>query len=185
MRGAGEVLLSPHAGVRRVAVAGVAGAGKTTFADALAARLGVPHVELDGLYHGAGWVPRPSFLDDVRAFVADDAWVTEWQYASARPLVAGRAELLVWLDLPTPLVLLRVLRRTLRRRLRREVLWNGNVEQPLWRALVDPEHILRWAWRTRSKYRDGLVDRTAAENPGLTVVRLRSRRAVREWLAGW
>jgi adenylate kinase family enzyme len=76
---------------RRVLVAGASGAGKTTVAGRVAAVLGVPHVELDSLYHGPGWVPRPEFEADVYAFTAGPAWVTEWQYTKVRPLLAARA----------------------------------------------------------------------------------------------
>ena len=78
----------------RVLVAGISGAGKTTLAGRVAARLDVPHVEIDGLFHGPGWIPREAFVSDVRAFVARDAWVTEWQYAPVRTLLVERAELL-------------------------------------------------------------------------------------------
>ena len=47
----------PH----RILVAGTSGAGKTTVAAALSARLGIPHTDIDGLYHGPGWTPRPEF----------------------------------------------------------------------------------------------------------------------------
>jgi len=179
------VLLSVPSGraPRRIAVAGVSGVGKTTLSRAVAARLGVPHVETDGLHHGPGWTPRPEFLDDVRRTVAGEAWVMEWQYAAARPLIAARAELLVWIDLPTPVTMTRVVRRTLRRRARREELWNGNQEPPLRTFLTEPDHIVRWAWRTRHKYRDGAVAEAARAHPDLVVVRLRSRGAVRRWLA--
>ncbi|MDT9594279.1 AAA family ATPase [Nocardioides zeae] len=167
---------------RRFAVAGVSGVGKTTLARGIAARLGVPHTETDALFHGPGWTPRPEFLDDVRAAVAEDAWVMEWLYSAARPVIAGRADVLVWLDLPTRVTMTRVVRRTLGRRLRRTVLWNGNVEQPLHRVLRDPDHIVRWAWRTRHKLRDGLVATTLAQHPHLQVVWLRSRREAVAWL---
>ena len=32
-------------------------------------------------------------------------------------------------------------------RLGRQVLWNGNIEPPLWTVFTDPEHIVRWACR--------------------------------------
>lgn len=85
---------------RRIVIAGVSGTGKTTLARRVAAITGVPHTEIDALFHGAGWTPRPEFLGDVRALVAGDTWITEWQYGDARPLIAERMDLLVWLDLP-------------------------------------------------------------------------------------
>ncbi|WP_251153025.1 AAA family ATPase [Cellulosimicrobium sp. Marseille-Q4280] len=168
---------------RRITVAGVSGSGKTTLAGRLSQRLGVPHTDIDGLYHGPGWVPRPEFLDDVRALLAQDTFVTEWQYSTARPLILARVELLVWLDLPTSATMRQVLGRTVRRSVRREVLWNGNVEPPLWRSVLQPpeENIVRWAWVTRHKYRD-LPERVARDAPHVALVRLRSRREVDRWV---
>ncbi|WP_253691330.1 AAA family ATPase [Cellulosimicrobium protaetiae] len=170
---------------RRIAVAGVSGAGKTTLARSLGARLGIPYTELDALHHGPAWTPRPAFLDDVRTLVAQDAFVTEWQYTTARPLVLARAEVLVWLDLPTRVTMRQVVTRTVRRSVRREVLWNGNVEPPLWRTWykAPDENIVRWAWSTRHQYRD-LPAVVARDAPDVVVVRLRTRRESAQWLAG-
>lgn len=168
---------------RRVLVAGVSGSGKTTLAGRIGARLGIPHIELDGLHHGQGWRPRPQFLDDVRTLASGECWVTEWQYAAARPLLAVRADLLVWLDLPFPLTLSRLVVRTVRRRLRREVLWHGNIEPPLHTILTDREHVVRWAIAGRHKL-EHRVPSTLAEFPHLVGVRLRSRRDVERWVAG-
>lgn len=165
----------------RITVAGVTGAGKSTLARRIGAILALPYTELDALHHGPGWQPRPEFLADVERLVAGEAWITEWQYASARPLIAARAELLVWLDLPYPLTFTRVVRRTVRRRVRREELWNGNQEPPLRTILTDPEHVIRWSVRTRGKPAE-LVARAAIDHPGLEIVRLRSQRAVERWL---
>jgi adenylate kinase family enzyme len=169
---------------RRVVVAGVSGSGKTTLSSRIAAETGGAAIEIDALFHGPDWVPRPEFLQDVRAFTDEDAWTTEWQYGSARGLLAERADLLVWLDLPfLRTTLPRVVWRTIRRRVRREVLWNGNVEPSFATFFTDPEHIVRWAISTRGKYRER-VPALQVRHPHLVIVRLRSPRDVERWLAG-
>ena len=169
---------------RRILVTGTSGAGKTTLAGALAQRLGVPHTDIDGLYHGPGWVPRPEFSDDVAALAAREEWVTEWQYSVVRPLLLGRADLLVWLDLTRATVMRQIVPRTLCRRLRRVELWNGNVEPPLWTLLTDPDHILRWAWRTHPKTTARVHQVLASTDPPL-VVRLRNRDEVTADVLAW
>lgn len=169
---------------RRVLVAGVSGAGKTTLARRIAAVTGGRHTEIDALYHGPGWVPLPDFVADVRAFMAAESWTTEWQYTAARPILAQQADLLVWLDLPFVRVTLpRVMGRTIRRRIQRVELWNGNVEPPLRTILTDREHIVRWAISTRKTY-DQRVPSLETRYPQLVIVRLRTQRDVEQWLAG-
>ena len=97
----------------------------------MATILELRYVELDALYHGANWTPRPEFLEDVERFAGGSRWVNEWQYPAVRMLLAEHADLLVLLDLPQWLAMARVVRRTLLRRLRHTELWNGNVEPPL------------------------------------------------------
>lgn len=169
---------------RRIIVAGVSGVGKTTLARRIAEIAHVPHTEIDALFHGPEWTPRPTFLAEVRDLVARDAWVTEWQYSEARPLLTARADTLVWLDLPFwTTTFPRVVRRTAGRRMRRQPLWNGNVEPPFHTILIDREHIVRWAVSTRHKYRRRIPVLDADVGP-LTVVRLRSSRDVETWMTG-
>ncbi len=167
----------------RVLVAGASGAGKTRLAAAVAAARGLPHVELDALFHGPGWVPRPSFRSDVERLAAADHWVTEWQYDAVRDLLAARAELLVWLDLPRTVVVRQLVRRTVVRRLQRRELWNGNREAALRTFLTDPEHVVRWSWTTYA-HTEPRVRALHEQRPELPVVRLRSRREVDRWLTG-
>lgn len=166
----------------KILVAGTSGSGKTTLAAAIADVLAIPHVEIDMLYHGPNWTPRPSFETDVCNFSARAAWVTEWQYSQVRALLAERADLVVWLDLPRGSVMRQVIVRTLRRRWRRESLWNGNLEPPLWTFLHDDEHIVRWAWTTHPRTA-GLVHELAARRPELPIVRLCSHREANRWLS--
>lgn len=167
----------------RVLIAGTSGSGKTTLAERVAEALGVPHVEMDALYHGPNWTPRESFQADVESASSQKAWVMEWQYSHVRPLLADRADLLVWLDLPRRTVMRQVIHRTIRRRLRRQTLWNGNLEPPLWTFLHDAEHIVRWAWRTHGATAVR-VQELLVRRPDLHVVRVRSHHEAAHWVAG-
>ncbi len=167
---------------RRVVVAGTTGSGKTTLARRIGATLKLPVTEMDALHHGPAWTPRPEFMADVEAYSSANAWVSEWQYPDARELLADRADTMVWLDVATPVTMLRVMRRTVVRRLRDEELWNGNKEAPLRTVFTDPEHIVRWAWRTRHLLRE-LVPEVEATHPQLVVVRLHNRSDVDRFVA--
>ncbi|HSK24804.1 MAG TPA: hypothetical protein VK906_16590 [Egicoccus sp.] len=175
--------------MQRVAIVGNAGSGKSTLARQLAAGLGLVHVELDAIFHQPGWTPLPEdvFRDRVAPLVADDRWVTDGNYGAVRDLVWARADTIVWLDLPRHVVTPRIVRRSLLRAVRRQELWNGNREQ--WRNLlsVDPErNIVLWSvtrhGEHRRKYRQRLL--VDAPPPGVEVVHLRSRAAVRRWRDG-
>jgi adenylate kinase family enzyme len=167
----------------RVLVAGTSGSGKSAIAARIAELLGIPHVEIDALYHGQNWEPRPTFESDVAEFSTWPTWVTEWQYRHVRLLLSERADLAVWLDLPRRTVMRQVTRRTVRRRLRREPLWNDNREPPLWTIVHDGEHIIRWAWSTHHQTGPRVLD-LAERRPELPIVRLRSHREAKNWLIG-
>ena len=162
-------------------MAGATGVGKSTLALQVAARLALPYVELDALYHGPQWQPRPTFRDDVIALAAQEDWITEWQYTVARPLLAERADALIFLEMSRWLTTWRVVRRTLRRVLHRSELWNGNREAPLWTILNDPDHIIRWAIRTHREHAPR-VRALAEKRPELTILWLSSRRELKAWI---
>lgn len=165
--------------MQRVLIAGSSGSGKSTLAAELASRLRLPYTELDSLFHGPGWVPRPEFLDDVRTVVAGDSWVSEWQYPDARPLLLAHADTLIWLDFPRRTVMHRVLRRSLRLAVRRQPVFNGNTES--FRDWLDPGHPIRWAWSAHHQVRANVLA-ALAQRPELTVLRFRSPAEVRRWL---
>jgi adenylate kinase family enzyme len=169
----------PHRPMR-VLVAGPSGSGKTTMCALLARSWGLLQVELDALHHGPNWVPRPEFEADVHAFVARPRWVTEWQYTSKLgSLLADHADLVVWLDHPRRTVMRQVVVRTVVRRLRDEELWNGNREGPLRALFTDPDHIIRWAWRTHGRPGEKVRDLLAEHDT--TIVRLRGVRQRKAW----
>jgi adenylate kinase family enzyme len=177
---AGEPL--PHR-PSRVTVNGTSGSGKSTLSRRIGEILDLPYTEMDSLFHGPGWTPNPAFVEVVDAITAHPRWVCEYQYDAVRPMLSGRADLVVWLDLPTPLTLWRVTRRTLTRRFRRQELWNGNTEGPIREFFTDREHVVRYAWTTRHDARARTLG-LLTSHPHLPVVRLRSPREAEQWLEG-
>ena len=171
--------------MQRIAVVGTSGAGKTTFAAALAAQLGCPCVELDALHWEAGW--RMAELDVFRARVAaataGERWVCDGSYSKVREVVWARADTLVWLDYPLPLVLARLVRRTASRWWRAEELWNGNRESL--REHFSRESLVIWAVKQHRRNRTAYPAALARpEYAHLELVRLTSPRLAERWLAG-
>lgn len=144
--------------VRRVSVVGNSGSGKSTLASALAQRLGVPHVELDSIWHQPDWaeLPPDEFAARVRSIIADHGgWVIDGNYSRVRDDIWQRADTVVWIDPPRAVVMRQVIGRTLRRVIRRTELWNGNREP--WSSLytLDPQRsIIAWAWTKHRRYRE-------------------------------
>jgi adenylate kinase family enzyme len=181
----GDVLRS--AIVRRVSVVGNSGSGKSTLATRLAAAIGVPHLELDSVFHQPDWTPlrADEFRQAIGAAVAGDCWVMDGNYSAVRPLIWARADTVVWLDLPRRTVMRQVAWRTLRRAATREELWNGNRE-PLSNFLRwDPEQsVISWAWHNHAKYHARYTAAAAdPANAHLAFVRLASRREITRFLA--
>ena len=161
---------------------GNSGSGKTTLARALAMSLGIPHIELDSIFHREGWdqTPDEEFIAEVNARTTAESWVVDGNYTShgVMDVVWPRCDTIVWLDPPRRTVMRRVVSRTLRRVITRQKLW-GKVTEP-WTNLysLDPyENIIVWAWtrfdHTRDKYERCSRDGTWSH---ADVHRLRTRR---------
>ena len=134
---------------RRVVVAGATGSGKTTLARRIGTVLELPVTEMDALHHGRGLDAAAGVHSrrrdvQLRRRLGVGVAVPRGTRAAGRPRrhhdLARRGH---------GVAMARVVRRTVARRLRDEELWHGNKEAPLHTVFADPEHIVRWAWRTR------------------------------------
>lgn len=179
-RGSLEVPLGP-----RVVVGGISGSGKTTLARELARRIGGTHVELDSLFHKAGWQQSTDEEFDAKISAAlaaaGDRWVVDGNYSRTRPLTWPHATTIVFLDYPFGFATLRTIKRTARRLVTREPLWNGNRED--WRNLFDKGHPIWWSMtkyrENRAKYLALISDPAWAH---LDVVHIRRPSELTRWL---
>jgi len=161
----------------RIVVVGTSGAGKTTLARRLAARLELPHIELDAINWQPGWRDLTrhdpdEFIRRVTKAVREDAWIVDGNYGLVSDRVWRRATHMVWLDYGRPVIMVRVIARSVFRTVFRTELWAGNRER--WRHMLRPSHPIRWAWTTWDPRRREFAERLAREeHAGLVVIRVR------------
>ena len=170
--------------MQRVAVIGNTGSGKSTLAGRLAAVLGGAFVDIDALNWGPDWTPAPVpvLRQRVTAALAGDCWAVAGNYSTVRDIIWSRADTLVWLDYPLPLVLRRLFRRTVRRVVMREELWNGNREH-LRAQFASRDSLFLFAVKAhRRRRREYPVELARPEYAHLRVLRFHRPEAMEQWL---
>jgi adenylate kinase family enzyme len=170
--------------MNRISVIGTSGSGKTAFADKLARILHIPHVELDALHWEADWIPahKEIFRSRVREVVEAERWVVDGNYSkSARDLVWGRADTIVWLDFSFTVTIGRVLRRTIYRLVTSEKCCNGNRERV--GMALSRDSIILWALQSYKRHRmEYPLLLATQEQRGARTVRLHSPKEADRWL---
>ena len=165
--------------MKRVAIIGPGGAGKSTLARRLGAQTGLPVVHLDVEHWLPGWIEpdEEEWHERVVALASGERWIMDGNYGGTMRERIARADTIVFLDLPRSTCVWRALKRAVRRQPRPDMA-AGCEER------VDFT-FLKWIWDYPATRRPGILAMLReARADGATVVRLRSQRAVDGWLAG-
>ncbi|MHC4821729.1 MAG: P-loop NTPase family protein [Planctomycetota bacterium] len=86
--------------MRRIAVLGCSGAGKSRLSEELGCRLELPAICLDAHYWNPGWKPTPTaeWERRERQLLSGDAWVADGHYLATLHARADLCDTLVYLD---------------------------------------------------------------------------------------
>ena len=140
-----------HFPYKRLVIIGTTSSGKSTLADRIAKRFGLNFIELDALHWEPNWqeAPLEVFRERVRMATQAERWIVSGNYHVVRDLVWTKAEAVIWLDYPFPLVFWQLTRRTFTRWWTQELLWGKNIEPFLVHfKLWSQESLFHWLFKT-------------------------------------
>jgi adenylate kinase family enzyme len=168
--------------MRKIAVVGPVGAGKSHLASELGKLLGIPVLHLDALFWGPGWVATPPGEWEARQrnMLAAGSWVVEAQFDDVLPDWFREADTVVFVDASPLRCLWRVARRRLNRRASVGIP-AGTEPGPAHRALAK---FVRNQWRYRTSVRRELLAELAHRREGRRVVVIRRRSDTAAFLSG-
>lgn len=164
--------------MKRVAMVGCSGGGKSRLARRLAEKTGLPVVHIDQEYWLPGWIAPP--LENWRVrhaeLIAELEWIIDGNSPNTLAARVARADMVVFLDMPRWRCLLRVLWRLLTT--------FGKVREDM--APGCPERFdlefLRYIWTFKLDQEPRILEAFEKRSDACEVVRLSSTREVEGWL---
>lgn len=98
---------------KRLAIFGLPGSGKSTFANKLGKMLNIPTHHLDRHYFIAKWKMRPrhEFLAVQKEMIQEDSWIIEGNSIATLEMRFARADTVIYFHLPRYLCLWRIFKR--------------------------------------------------------------------------
>jgi adenylate kinase family enzyme len=183
-----QMTLQALEGASRISVVGPSGSGKTRLSRELNDRLRLPLHELDAIRFDRSGRARANdaFIASVEEVINRDKWIVDGHYRDTRSMVWRRSQLVIWLNLPLPLVFWRLLRRGVAKKfasasggpeLHHAPIGHEPTERPAtasWRARLNR---IAKTIRERSEYRSMLG---SLEARGVRILELRSTREANE-----
>ncbi|MDJ0823244.1 MAG: AAA family ATPase [Paracoccaceae bacterium] len=165
--------------MRRVMILGQPGSGKSTLAREMGRRTGLPVVHVDHLHWKPGWVERDR--DEKIALALAEQAKPEWIFEGSLSVTYedrfARADTIIFLDMPLPLRLRRVVWRTLRHYGRTRPDMQENCPERF------SGEFYKWIWDTRQTGKRKPMRLIAAAGPDKDAHHLTSPAQVRQYLA--
>jgi adenylate kinase family enzyme len=99
--------------LKRIAIFGRPGSGKSTFAHQLSIQTGLPCYHLDKIFFVDGWVERPQneFINDQKNWIIKNKWIIDGNSFRTLEMRYAQADLCVYFELPFWLCFYRIFKR--------------------------------------------------------------------------
>ncbi|MBI2285316.1 hypothetical protein HYU82_00635 [Candidatus Saccharibacteria bacterium] len=135
--------------MKRVAIIGSPGAGKTTFATELADRSGLPLIHLDYYYHDKAHnyeTDKEAWRKKVSQLIKGDKWIVDGNYSSSYDIRLPAADTIIFFNMPRSISLWRVMKRRVRyhKKARPDM-------PPAWKEKADLG-FLKYVWGFKKSY---------------------------------
>jgi len=164
----------------RITILGLPGSGKSTLARKISDKLHIPYIHIDRFWleagggHNSRTTPDPEkahahVRERVLEAIKAESWVSDGVYRLVQPEIAGRADTIVFLDIPLWRRLLNHAERTIHRRHRQG-------EMTFWNDIAFFVEIVSRDLRKKTKIQ------TLIDNYGTEAVVLRSRKEIDTYL---
>lgn len=146
--------------MQKIIVVGSSCSGKTSTGRLIEKHSGIPFIDLDDVFWKPGWqgTDDDEFREKIDKITKNDSWCLSGNYNRINDLTWARADAIVWLNFPFPVVFRQALYRTFKRALTKELVCNGNTES-LVKAFFSKDSILWWVYKTYPSMTKRYLDR--------------------------
>jgi adenylate kinase family enzyme len=164
--------------MKRIIIIGCGGSGKSTLARKLGEKLGLPVVHLGKLFWEPGWVEisKEEFDRRHEAAISEDEWIMDGNFNRTIPRRLERCDTVIYLDFSRMACLMGVLKRV--------VTTYGTVRPDMGAGCPERFDLdfLKWVWTFNKSNREKYY-RMLSDLQGITVIKLKNRRAVNRFLS--
>lgn len=163
--------------MKRIAIIGPSGAGKTTLALELSKQLNIPVIHLDKHYWQPNWVATPSaeWAVTQETMLQAERWIADGNYGSTFDIRLSKADSIIFLDYARTLCLRRVLKRILTyQKQNRPDIADGCDERFNW-------NFLSYVWTFNKKHKPKIL-KTLERYPNKAIYSFKNPKELSLWL---
>ncbi|MDN4618943.1 DNA topology modulation protein [Paenibacillus sp. PsM32] len=162
----------------RVIVIGCSGSGKSTLSQKLHKILQLPIIHLDRYYWQANWqsTEQEAWDQKVTEFALTDRWIIDGNYSRTLDIRIGRADVIVFLDMPRWLCMYRIMKRRIQ--------YHGRTRPDLNKDCPEKLDIgfIKWVWNYRKRNRVKTLEKLKQVKEHQNVVIIRNKKQLEEWI---